>query len=37
MVEKIIAKLAELAASVGAETASLWNNYQPVEPDNLKK
>ncbi|MCI8472278.1 MAG: cyclic lactone autoinducer peptide [Clostridiales bacterium] len=36
MLEAILAKLAMLAASMGAETASLWNNYQPIEPEKLK-
>ena len=35
MFETILAKLAMWAASMGAGTASTWNNYQPVEPDNL--
>ena len=36
MFEKILAKLATLAASMGAGTASSWNNYQPAEPEKLK-
>ena len=37
MFEAILAKLAMWASSMGASTASLWNNYQPEEPKNIKK
>lgn len=36
MLENIIAQLAMWAASMGAGTASVWNNYQPKEPKNIK-
>lgn len=36
MLDNIIAKLALIAASMGAGTASVWNNYQPKEPKNIK-
>ena len=36
MFEAILAQLAMWAASMGAGTASTWNNYQPAEPENLK-
>ena len=36
MLEMILARLAMWAASIGAGTASSWNNYQPIEPNNIK-
>ena len=37
MLEKIVAQLAKWSASIGAGTASGWNNYQPKEPKIIKK
>ena len=36
-IEKIVAKLAELAAKTASGTASLWNSYQPKEPSSTKR
>ena len=36
MLEMILAKFAMWAASIGAGTASTWNNYQPTEPERIK-
>ena len=35
--DKALAKLAAIAASTGAGSASLWNLYQPKEPETIKK
>ena len=37
LVEKILAKLALASAHTGAGLASIWNAYQPKEPDMAKK
>lgn len=35
--EGVLAELARMAAMMGAGTASLWNGYQPKEPQILQK
>ncbi len=36
-INKLLVKVSGFSAKAGAGSASIWNTYQPKEPQNIKK